>query len=385
MDQLSKFRNWALRQALPLWADVGFDQSAMLFEEAIAFEGSPLVSAPRRVMVQARQISVYALASQRGWFNGRDIALATGRSMIGLFWAPDGEPGWAFSITRDGAVADSRRDLYAHAFVLFALAWLVKLSPDDLFYKAIEDTVLFLDDRLADRQRGGFWDGLPRRRNPRRQNPHMHLLEAYLELFEATSQHGYLDRAGALVALAIRHFIGAGRGVLREYFDDHWQVVPAPGAGSVEPGHQFEWAWLLRRYEGFASVSLESEIGRLVASALTLGTDRARGRIVDEVSEDGSVRRRSSRSWPHAEALKSLAVETWRGSDYQVDIAAFLGRLAKVHCPESLGGGWLDHVSDKDEPISTSMPASTLYHLMFALAECERCLQSSIDPMGDPF
>ncbi|TWB87317.1 mannose-6-phosphate isomerase [Bradyrhizobium macuxiense] len=375
MDQFSKFRNWALQRALPLWASIGFDHSAKLFEEAVDFDASPLISMHRRVMVQARQISVYALASQRGWFHGRDIALAAGRSMIRSFWAVDGEPGWVFSIRRDGTVADSPRDLYAHAFVLFALAWLIKLSPDDLFYRSIEETILFLDDRLADRQHGGFWDALPRPDSLRRQNPHMHLLEAYLELFEATSQARYLDRAGALVALASRKFIGSDRGVLREYFDDRWQVIPAPGAGSVEPGHQFEWGWLLRRYEGLASVSLESEVRRLVSSALTLGTDRMQGRIVDEIGEDGSVRRRSSRSWPHAEALKSLAVETRRGSgNYREDIAALLGRLVNVHCPERLGGGWLDHVSDKDEPISTSMPASTLYHLIFALAECERCL-----------
>ena len=47
--------------------------------------------------------------------------------------------------------------------------------------------------------------------------------------------------------LALTRFIDPETGVLREFFDADWR---APGGedGLVEPGHQFEWAWLLQRW-----------------------------------------------------------------------------------------------------------------------------------------
>ena len=114
-------------------------------------------------------------------------------------------------------------------------------------------------------------------------------------------------------------------------------------------------------------------VGSLLRSALAHGTDRGSGRIVDEVEEDGRVRAASSRSWPHAEALKNLAEETMRETgDYRGEITAILSRLMDKYCPDRLSSEWTDHLSDADAPMSATMPASTLYHLMSALAELRR-------------
>jgi mannose-6-phosphate isomerase len=369
-DRLASAKRWAIDDALPLWASKGFDAKEGLFEEQLSFDGVPILTAPRRVMVQARQISVYCLATQLGWFDGRSLALMAGQTMVERYWAADGGKGWVFSLDRNGQVFEKQRDLYAHAFVLFALAWLVKLSPEPQFIEAINRTLWFLDESLADAINGGFWDALPRPDAFRRQNPHMHLLEAYLELFAATENRGFLDRAARLVQLSLHHFIGHEHGALREIFDESWSVSPASGSGSVEPGHQFEWAWLLRRFDNMSRNQTDDKIRRLVQFALVHGTDRVSGRIVDETSEDGTVRQSRSRLWPHMEAVKSLTVETvFGGSDYIAELTSILARVQRVYCPAALKGGWIDHVSETDCPISVVMPASSLYHIIFGLSE----------------
>ena len=88
-----------------------------------------------------------------------------------------------------------------------------------------------MQHRLADPRHGGFFEefapGRTEMKLPRRQNPHMHLLEALLALHVATGEKNWLRRAGALVDLFKRRFVDpadrrADR-ILRR------RLAPAPG------------------------------------------------------------------------------------------------------------------------------------------------------------
>ena len=360
---------WLCKQALPLWANRGFDAEAGAFEEQLSFAGEPVTTVPRRVMVQARQISVYASASLSGRFGaGRELALTAMRRAIATYHQADGKPGWIFSIDRAGRVLDDKRDLYAHAFVLFALAWVMRLEAAPEFAAAVDATLAVTDDEFADPTHGGYWDCLPRPDALRRQNPHMHLFEAYVALFETTGRPDVLERARTLRNLAVTRFIDMNSGALREYFLEDWRVHPAPGAGSVEPGHLFEWAWLLRRWQAVSGEDQSEIVECLLRLAISAGLDASKGRIVDEIREDGEVCRATSRSWPHAEALKSLSAEIAAGrDDYASAAQAILLRLLDVYCRSDLNGGWIDHVDNTDRALSAIVPASSLYHLYFGM------------------
>src|SRR3546814_5449526 len=105
--------------------------------------------------------------------------------------------------------------------------------------------------------RAGAFDGYSERQVargealplPRRQNPHMHLLEAFLALYEASGEAHWLARAQSIHDLFRRHFLQQGQ--LVEFFDADWREVPQDGRDGArrlrEPGHFFEWAWLLHR------------------------------------------------------------------------------------------------------------------------------------------
>ena len=55
-QSVAHLKRWVVEEALPLWGETGFDAARGSFVERLTFEGSPLLSAPRRAMVQARQI-----------------------------------------------------------------------------------------------------------------------------------------------------------------------------------------------------------------------------------------------------------------------------------------------------------------------------------------
>ncbi len=201
-------------------------------------------------MTQARQVSVYSMAALSGaWPEGAELSQRAAHAMVRVYFEADGAPGWTFSADREGRTLDARRDLYAHAFALFALAWAMRVDADRKLRSAANRTLESLDRHFRDDIHGGYWDCLPRPDALRRQNPHMHLFEAMLALFETTGSEAALDRCRDLRALAIEKFLDSRSGTIREVFDNSWNVHPAARSGRVEPGHLFEWAWLLRSYE----------------------------------------------------------------------------------------------------------------------------------------
>lgn len=353
-------RSWAVEQALPFWARRGFDSEHQRFEERLTLQGEPDRESPHRLTVQARQIHSYALARKRGWFTQADALIEQGyRSMVRDFRRPHG---WVFTVHRNGQPCDSRRDLYAHAFVLLALGSYGGLTGDRAPL-AVADDLLAELDRDFRAPAGGYVEALPVPEGPRRQNPHMHLFEALLNLWMNTREPRYLERAGTIFDLFTRHFFEPRAGVLLEYFDD--ALAPQPDR-IVEPGHHCEWIWLLRWYERESGVPVKPYVDALLAHVERYGID-AGGLLPDEIMADGTVRMPSRRLWPMTEGIKAYAVEGRREQ-----AIALADRLCERFLSGVIPGGWMDRLDAEGRPAADFMPASTLYHLLGAVAELDR-------------
>ena len=352
---LADYLDWITASALPTWATLGFDQRAERFHERLDRTTVP-IAVPHRAMVQARQIFVFAHAAELGW--AQDSAALAERGMASLLrdFATDAgdETSFAFAIDpASGMVWAAQRDAYAHAFVLFALAALHRLNGDPNLLDIADRVIRFFDRHLTDPVHGGLFDAQPTPAE-KRQNPHMHLLEAYLLLARAAPGRGYEERAAALVALFRRHFLRDG--VLIEYFGQDWSVARP----LWEPGHHFEWVWLLGEYGALTGDGMQAEMEALYWSARERGV-AADGLLVDALSPEGVVLTPSHRIWPHSEAIK--AAITRADMSFADDMAA---GLMRHFLDRPFGGGWTDQLSADGEPLVDYVPASTLYHLVLA-------------------
>jgi mannose/cellobiose epimerase-like protein (N-acyl-D-glucosamine 2-epimerase family) len=361
-------RDWATGSALPLWASAGFDRTHRRFVERLTLDAGQIPDAPIRLIVQGRQIYSYAVAHRRGWFPGAlDVVEAAYATMVREYHRPDGQNGWAYTINHDGSVADGRRDLYSTAFALLGIASYVEATGKRQALALADETLAHLDGAMRARHAGGFVEALPVPAGPRRQNPHMHLLEAFLALWQVSSEARYLARATAMVDLFRTHFFQPQPGVLGEYFDE--RLAPATGeAGAiVEPGHHYEWIWLLRRYEAATGEQTGSFVDALYRHADTNG-HAASGLVVDELTSDGRVRLPSHRTWPMTEALKANVVEAERGRPGAGDKARTIARLMLDRFfAGNPPGGWMDRLDERGQPATDFMPASTLYHVICAI------------------
>lgn len=375
---VQRYIAWVRDTALPFWATSGFDVSAGRFRERLDWGGQPL-AVPHRSMLQARQIYVYSHAAILGWHReGSDLADRAMRSLRRDFCTVDaGQASVAFSIDGAGNVVNADRDAYAHAFVLFATAWLYRLTGDPSLLVFAQQLNVFIRTHLVDHAHGGLFDAWPATGIGKRQNPAMHLLEAYLALERAAPGHGYFEDAQRLVTLFQTKLFDATRGVLPEYYSDDWSVSTDPQKPIVfEPGHHFEWCWLLREYAALAherSTNIHTAAASLFEVARQHGIAPT-GLIYDELSLDKAVHKSSHRIWPHTEAIKAaMAMDT---PTYRRPDASLEERMAAVllghFLDKPVEGCWIDHIDASGAPLTDAVPASSLYHLFFAAAEASR-------------
>jgi len=360
-------RTWLFDCAAPLWSGAGLQKNGM-FAERFDAAGCP-DDVPLRLRVQARQIYTYCELGRLGWRGpwrnvakgALDILLARGRRRDGFF---------VHTFTPDGQPLDTRADLYDHAFTLFCLGHAADaLNRPDLLDDAAEIFAL-LESRWR-HPRGGFLEGEidgP----PRRQNPHMHLLEAAIVLYRISGEKRWGNVIDELVTLCRQHFVDPATGALTEYFASDWTRLDSAEGLLVEPGHCFEWAWLFEALveHGYRDTPLSD---RLTKFARRYGLAASGCVAIDSVSLNGEILNAEARLWPQAERLK-IALARWRRTgeeeEYKEAVVAFRG--LNLYFATPIQGCWYDKRrldgSFAEEPVR----ASSFYHIVCALSELFR-------------
>jgi mannose/cellobiose epimerase-like protein (N-acyl-D-glucosamine 2-epimerase family) len=366
---------WIFEKALPFWSVVGRDQSGLGFIEHLSLSAQPADVPYKRVRVQARQIYVFSYAHMLGWPGAIEAAQDGYDFLIRNAWRDDGS--WVRQLERDGRILDPRADLYDLAFVVFALAWYGRATVSTEPIERALRTLDWIESTMAS-PRGGFYNTWPASRELRQQNPHMHLLEAVLALFATTGDRECLRVADGLVDLFQRHLFDSDTGTLGEFFADDWSWADGIKGTLVEPGHHYEWVWILSEYERLTGHSLKSERNALYFFANRFGQRPGTGLVVDALDREGRVRDASVRIWPQTEAIKAHMVmaEEQTGSDSgengETIAARLVTRLLEHFFIREPAGTWIEHFTPDNEPKGERIPSSTLYHIFMAFAELSR-------------
>jgi mannose-6-phosphate isomerase len=359
-------RDWLFNFAAPLWSTRGRTASG-LFAERMTLAGEPDGSF-FRVFVQARHIFSFATAGRLGWDGpwqtliGETIeALVKGaRRADGFF---------VHRLDASAAPLDERADLYDQAFILFALANAGATLDDARWFDVAEELLSTIEQQWT-HPAGGFTEGEIVDPRVRRQNPHMHLLEASMALAEASGRERFATLAEQIADLAVARFIDPSSGALLEYFTDN--LEPAPGAKGriVEPGHCFEWAWLFERLGAAGRTDRLAISDGLTGFARAHGICADRGVCINEVLIDGSTHDATARLWPQTERIKAAAIRHRRTGDEdeaQETAAAIRGLAQYYNVPTP--GLWRDKLKADGSFVEELAPGSSLYHITCAYGE----------------
>ncbi|RAK66569.1 AGE family epimerase/isomerase [Phenylobacterium kunshanense] len=352
------YDGWLRTAALPLWATVGRDPANGGFREALTWTGAPH-DPRRRARVQARQAFVFATAAADGlagpWARtareGFDWFLSNGRRPDGLL---------ATTLDTTGAVTDREARLYEHAFVLLALAALHRLDPAS----GAESEALAILERLQAFRHGagGFQENSD---HPFQANAHMHLFEAALAWEAIGGGHRWAALGDELADLALSRFIDPATGALHEFFDADWRPMEGE-ADLIEPGHQFEWAWLLEPWGAARGDDRARAAARRLFIVGRTAFDPARSVVQNAIHKDFAIRDAGARLWPQTEHLKAALVlgEPAAALEAANGLAAYLDTPAR--------GVWRERMREDGGFIDEPSPATSLYHLHLAIRELAR-------------
>ena len=361
-------RAWLMDKALPFWAEHAVNDIGGFCEE-LSRQSKPNWRAIRRVRVQARQIYTYCLAQERGWHDGLPIANQTLNFMLAKGFMPDGFPGFISLLNPDYSVNDPRRDLYDHAFYLLALAWHSRVSGQRTSLALADGLLCFLDTNLQTAN-GGFLEGLPEgdpRNALRRQNPHMHLFEAFMALYDVHGEKKYLHRADDIFALFQQHFFDADTRTVTEYFHYDWRPAHGKKGQSVEPGHMAEWVWLLGQYQARSGVDTRPWAERIYHKLCAYDTLL----LPDEMDKAGKTLRATRRLWVQTEMVKAhlAQAEIGEADSFKLAAVGIDSIMDKYLRPD---GTWIDVLGENDLPVIGAVPTSTFYHISCMIAEACR-------------
>ncbi len=385
LEASADFTAWC-KTALAYWAENGCDPRGGVYEQ-LHMDGTPDADHLRRVRVQARYVYVYAHAAHLGWYADSKTAcdhawkFLTGPGFAGGDFIKGGGPrGCAHLVTGTGEMHDDMRDTYAQAFVLLSGGWRYKAFDDQTSLTVAEETLSFLDTHVK-ADNGGWLEALPAPTSTqRRQNPHMHLFEAFLALYELTGEAKYLTRADEMFALFEAHFFDENRKALLEYFNPDWSREShskGGDGGPTEPGHMMEWCWLLRVYERLSGKNMDRYANALFEGGMEYGLNAKLGLLCDAVELDGSPSKPTLRSWPQTELIKASVAQAAAGqAEYLEDATKAIRALMKYYLDVPVKGGWADQLDPEGNIISKVMPTSTFYHLFCAAVEADKLAQS---------
>ncbi len=350
------------RVVLPIWRGPGFNAGLRLAFEAVAEDGStPLPPQRYRAMACARQLFVF---SQAGDIAHADTLFASLRT----YFRDTKNGGWFYSVDANGAPHERHKDLYTHAFVIFACAEYAKRAGA----AAAKEALAMLEETSAVIERpmsiggvgaGGLFSSAMTEDfstvlGPPLQNPLMHLTEAWLAARETTADPVFDRRLEKLATAFARAFVHSETGCIAE-------LTIGSANNWLEPGHQFEWLFLAEasRHAAFDAVGLNRALFRAFDFVQQFGVDPVTGGVAASLNEQGGVIDSTQRIWAQTEYLRALATHTGDTVRAQLpaQIARFSGRFLRPQ-------GWIESQSAEGVVVRAELPSTTPYHLATAYA-----------------
>ena len=238
----------------------------------------------------------------------------------GFFWGV-GDNGEITDFYTDG------KELYGESFGIYGVAAEYQATHDPKALSLAQDAFRWIDEHAHDSKHGGYFEwltregkvvepdpnqvtlkGVPLAGFPvgyKSMNTHIHLLEAFSQLYEVWKDDTVRQRLQELLAIT-RDKICVTPGVMNLYFTNEWQAIPDHDSY----GHDVETAYLMLEAEDVLGNSHDPRTERmarlLVDHALAYGWDDTRGGFYREGTTFGKPEDKLKEWWVQMEGLNSL-------------------------------------------------------------------------------
>lgn len=311
-----------LQSILEYWMLYTPDEGRGGFFGRIDGDDIPDTDAPKGLVLNARILWAFSAAWRTtGQWIYRPVATRAYEYLMSYF-ADKEYGGFYWSVTAKGEPLNTRKQIYGQAFALYGLSEYYRAIGDQMVLDQAIALYRLIEDRSRDPRCSGYFEAFDRRwtlledlrlsekdaNEKKTMNTHLHVLEAYANLYRVWPNEELRGRIGQLLDLFPAHIIDKTTGHLGLFFSECWE----PRSTDISYGHDIEAGWLL--YETACVIGDQQRKERVSGLAVRLAAVVEAG-----LDEDGGLWHeqkngalvREKHWWPQAEAMVGY-LYAWR-------------------------------------------------------------------------
>ncbi|PTY05940.1 N-acyl-D-glucosamine 2-epimerase [Opitutaceae bacterium EW11] len=280
--------------------------------------------------------------------------------------------GFYWSASAEGKPLRTRKQIYGQAFGIYALTEYFRAAKDRTALDRAIEVCRAIEKNCRDPKHGGYFEAYTKAwvleedvrlsavdlNEPKSQNTHLHVMEAYTNLLRVWPDAGLRRAQKELVELMLEKILDARTYHLGLFFDEAWR----PRTDRVSFGHDIEAAWLLTEA---ADVVGDSD---LQARVRKVAVEIARVTLAEAIDSDGGLLYEADSKgltqtykewWPQAEAAVGFlnAYQISRDEKY-LETSLRLWDFIEAHLVDRKHGEWIRSVDRSGKTASTDPKVS---------------------------
>lgn len=303
-----------LFRILNYWMKYSVEKDGDGFYGIVNDQNIPDSKAPKAIVINSRILWTFSAAHQMFPNTAYPLMAQRAYDYIRKYFVDEKYGGVYWSVAADGSPLETKKQLYGHAFAIYGLAEYSKINKDSevlntaiaIFKKAIE--------YAYDAVNGGYTEAferdwsdtsdylLTKARNSKSMNTHLHLLEAFTNLYRVWKNESSKFHLRHSIELMLHHIIDPSTNSMTLFFTRDWQRQ----SSIISYGHDIEGSWLLcEAAEVLGDKTLINkckDMAMQMAKAATLGLAKD-GSLNYELDTTDNKLNESKQWWPQAEAM----------------------------------------------------------------------------------
>ena len=302
---------------LPFWCGPALDRQNGGWMAWLSNDLQPDRSQPKGLIVNARILWAFSAVHQaRPMPVYAEMAERAFDFLTNRFW--DSKQGGAVWRLNDaGKVIDDSKKIYGQAFYIYALTEFHRTFGSRVVLECAKELFELIEAHAHDDRFGGYFEVCNRDWSPagpdarlsdkdmnekKSMNNHLHLLEAYTNLYQVWPEARVAVRLRELIGIFLSRILDARTLHLHHFFNEQWEVR----SDTYTFGHDIEASWLLcEAAEALGEAALRDRVRKvalqMAETAYNEGLQTDGGLSYE--GKGGQIIDAGRECWPQAEAL----------------------------------------------------------------------------------
>lgn len=350
---------------LPFWRKKAIDNELGGFYGQVNNDLSVERHAKKGLILNARILWTFSAVYNKFKVAG-DLDLAhRAYTYICTYFFDEKFGGYYWSLNPDGSPAETKKQIYAQAFVIYALSEYYKVTKDQEVLRKAVELYHLIEKYSFDQVKNGYiearsreWSELADIRlsekdmnEKKSMNTHLHVLEAYANLYLVWKDTDLKKQLENLIHIFSDMIIDKNDHHQILFFDDDWKSKSTV----ISYGHDIETSWLLHEA---AIISGNNDLIKSITERIIKMADAVKpglspkGALYYESDRLGKHSEREIEWWAQAEAIVGFlnAYELTKDTSY-LTIAYTISRFIEEYIVDKRYGEWFFRVTENGEPI----------------------------------